>query len=140
MFFPDVAKATAEFVRVLKPGGRVCASVCIKPEENPWIAIAMEAIATEAVVPSPDADKPGMFRCAASGYVSALYEDAGLRDIAEEDVRVELVTDSAEQYREVISEHVSPAVTALQQVDAAAGAFEKAGEVRVPGVARCTVG
>ena len=26
---------------------------------------------------------PGMFRCAAPGYVSALYEAAGLREVAE---------------------------------------------------------
>ncbi|HEX7460671.1 MAG TPA: methyltransferase domain-containing protein, partial [Dermatophilaceae bacterium] len=36
MFFPDVAKATAEFARVLKPGGRVCSSVWVNPEANPW--------------------------------------------------------------------------------------------------------
>ena len=32
MFFPDVAKATAEFARVLKPCGRLCSSVWVKPE------------------------------------------------------------------------------------------------------------
>ena len=36
MFFPDMAKATAEFARVLEPGGRLCSSVWVKPEENPW--------------------------------------------------------------------------------------------------------
>jgi len=152
MFFPDMAKATAEFARVLKPGGRLCSSVWVKPEDNPWTAIAMESIATEAVVAPPDPDGPNMFRCAAPGHVSALYEDAGLRDVAEWDVDVELVTRSPEQYWDMISEHVSLAVAALGKVDqpareriradaiAKVRAFEKNGEVRVPGVARCIVG
>ncbi|WP_165960528.1 class I SAM-dependent methyltransferase [Actinocrispum wychmicini] len=152
MFFPDVAKATAEFARVLKPGGRLCSSVWVGPEANPWTTIATQAIATEAVVTAPDRDGPNMFRCAAPGYVSALYEGAGLHDIAEWDVHVELRTESPEQYWEMISEHVSLAVAALAQVDeparerirahaiSKASAFEKGGKVRVPGVARCIVG
>ncbi|MBV9822179.1 MAG: class I SAM-dependent methyltransferase, partial [Actinobacteria bacterium] len=32
MFFPDLAKATAEFARVLRPGGRLCAAVWTRPE------------------------------------------------------------------------------------------------------------
>jgi SAM-dependent methyltransferase len=152
MFFPDAGRATAEFVRVLKPGGRLCSSVWVRPEENPWTSITMQAIATEAVVPPPDPDGPNMFRCAAPGCVTALYEGAGLRDVAEWDVDVELVTRSPEQYWEMISEHVSLAVAALQRVDepareriranaiAKVGAFEKDGQVRVPGVARCIVG
>lgn len=152
MFFPDVAKATAEFARVLKPRGRLCSSVWIKPDENPWTTIAMQAIATEAVVAPPDPDGPNMFRCAAPGYVSALYESAGLREVAEWDVHIELVTESPEQYWDMISEHVSLAVAALQQVDVPArerirdravakvSAFEKDGKIRVPGLARCIVG
>jgi SAM-dependent methyltransferase len=147
-----VVKATSEFARVLKPGGRLCSSVWVKPEENPWTAIAMQAIATEVVVAPPDKDGPNMFRCAAPGYVSALYEGAGLRDVVEWDVDVELVTRSPEQYWEIISEHVSPVVTAFQQLDEPAQerirahaiakvmAFEKDGRVRVPGAARCIVG
>ena len=152
MFFPDMAKATAEFARVLKAGGRLCSSVWVKPEKNPWTTIAMQAIATEAVVPPPAPDKPNMYRCAAPGCVSALYEGAGLGDIAEWDVDVELVTDSPEQYWEMISEHVSLAVSALKQIDQQAReriraralekvtAFEKDGKIRVPGTARCIVG
>jgi len=152
MFFPDVARATAEFARVLKPGGRLCSSVWVRPEENPWTSIAMEAIAAEAALAPPDPDGPGMFRCAAAGYVSALYEAAGLREIAEWDVGVELVTRSPAQYWEMISEHASLAVAALAQVGeptrkriaktviAQASAYEHDGRVRIPGMARCVVG
>jgi SAM-dependent methyltransferase len=152
MFFPDLADATAEFARVLKPGGRLCSSVWVQPADNPWTTIAMQAIAAEVVLPPPDPDGPNMFRCAAPGYVSALYEAAGLRDVAEWNVGVELVTGSPAEYWEMISEHVSLAVAALQQVDGAArerianaviakvGAYEEDGKVRVPGVARCIVG
>jgi hypothetical protein len=93
-----------------------------------------------------------MFRCAAPGYVSALYEAAGLRDVAEWDVDVELVTQSPTQYWEMISEHVSLAVAALRQVDEPAreriaeavianvSTYEEGGKVRIPGLARCIVG
>jgi SAM-dependent methyltransferase len=152
MFFPDMAKATAEFARVLVPGGKVCASVWIRPDANPWTSIAMQAIATEAPLPPADPDAPNMFRCAAPGHVAALYEAAGLVDVDEWDVDVELVTESPEQYWDRISEHVSLAVAALQQVDDAArgrirarvvdevSGYERDGVVKVPGLARCIVG
>jgi SAM-dependent methyltransferase len=152
MFFPDVAKATGEFARVLRPGGRLCSSVWASPGENPWATIAVQAIAAEAALAPPAPGGPGMFRCAAPGYVSALYEAAGLRDVAEWDVAVELVTRSPAQYWEMISEHASVAVAALQQLDeparervakaviARAGTYEEDGRVRIPGVARCIVG
>ena len=112
----------------------------------------MQAIAAEAVLAPPGPDGPGMFRCAAPGYVSALYQAAGLRDVAEWDVGVELVTDSPAQYWEMISEHVSLAVAALAQVSqptreriaesvtARASTCEEDGRVRIPGLARCIAG
>jgi SAM-dependent methyltransferase len=152
MFFPDLAAATAEFARVLRPGGRLCSSVWINPAENPWTTIAMSAIGNEVALPAPEPDGPNMYRCAEPGQVSALYEAAGLHDVAEWDVGVTLVTSSPAEYWAMISEHVSLAVAALQQVDAAAreriadtviaeaGAYQDGGEVRVPGMARCIAG
>ena len=152
MFFPDAATATTEFVRVLKPGGRVCSSVWIRPEANPWTSVLMQAIETEVALAAPDPNGPNMFRCAAPGHVGALYEAAGLHDVAEWDVGVELTTSSPAEYWEMMSDHVSLAVAALQQADEPAreriramvianvSAFEQDGEVRVPGMARCIVG
>jgi SAM-dependent methyltransferase len=152
MFFPDLVEATAEFARVLKPGGRVCAAVWVKPEANPWTTIPMLAIAAEVEIPPPDPNGPGMFRCAAPGMVSALYEAAGLHDVSEWDVALEQVTPSPTTYWEMVSEVVAPAVAVLEQVDgptreriaaaaiAKAGEYETDGEVRIAGVARCIVG
>ena len=150
--FPTSPRRPPSFARVLKPGGRLCSSVWAGPGENPWTTIAMQAIAAEAVLAQPGPDGPGMFRCAAPRYVSVLYRAAGLREVAEWDVGVELVIDSPVQYWEMISEHVSLAVAALKQVGeptreriaeaviARASTYEEDGTVRIPGVARCIIG
>lgn len=153
MFFPNLAAAAAELVRVLRPGGRLSAAVWVHPDRNPWTSVAMAAIATEVTLPPPDPDGPNMYRCGAPGAVAALYEEAGLVDVAEQDVEVELVTESAEAYWAVLSEHVSLAQAALRQVDEAARDRMRAaavagvrryqgadGRVRVPGVTRVIVG
>lgn len=153
MFLPDPARATDEMVRVLVPGGRLASSVWVRPADNPWTSVALAAVASEVELPAPEPDAPSMFRFAAPGAVRALYEAAGLHDIHEHDVVVDLVTASRQEYWRVMSEHVSLIAAALRGVDDAArariadraadaiGAYQQDdGSVRVPGAARVIVG
>lgn len=152
MFLPDVDRATAELVRVLRPGGRLCASVWAERAANPWTTIVMDAIAAAVTLPPTDPQAPNMFRCAAPGYLTARFEAAGLREVEERDVDVVLSTSSAREYWAMTSEHVSLAVAALQRLDAAGrtsvaeaviaavSRYDVDGTVRVPGRARCAAG
>jgi hypothetical protein len=65
-----------------------------------------------------------MFRCAAAGYVSTLYEAAGLRDVVA----------ALRQIGEPARERIAKAVIAKVST------YEEDGKVRIPGVARCIVG
>jgi len=152
MFFPDLPTATAELVRVLRPGGRLCAAVWVEPDRNPWVTIPADAVAAEIPPPPVDPDAPSMFRCGAPGFVRDLFEDAGLVDVAERDVAVELVTASPDEFWATISEHVAPVVHAMAAADEAARErirasvldavqpYRREDQVAVPGLARVVVG
>ncbi len=152
MFIPDVSQTVSELVRVLKPGGRVCASVWVRPEDNPWVTIPMLAVATELPMSPPDPDGPGMFRWAQPGAVSSLFTAARLREVAEWDVGTLLQTDSPEEYWHLATELTGPVPALMSQVDEAAREriraaamealkpYEAEGKVKLPGMARCIVG
>lgn len=152
MFFPDIPAAVLELKRVLKPGGRLCTAVWAEPEGNAWATLPMAAIATETELPIPSPDTPGLFRCATRGGVAAYFEAAGLHNVVETDVRSVLVTASAEEYWQYMTEVAAPVVAGLSKVDSAArdridalvmdrvAAFVVDGQPRLPLHARCIVG
>jgi ubiquinone/menaquinone biosynthesis C-methylase UbiE len=152
MFVPDLDEVVAELVRVLRPGGRLCAAVWAEPAANPWATIPAAAIAAEVDVPPARPDAPGMFRCSARGAMVALFLRAGLRDVEEWDVPTAIVTESPEQYWQLLTELTAPVVDTLQRVDAAtrqriadaviadAATYASGEVVRIPGKARCVIG
>src|SRR5215218_7001294 len=83
MFFPDLAAAAREIARVLRPGGVVSTSVWAGPESNEWAVVPMMIIAGVVDVPRPPPDAPGLFRCAAPGFVPELFRGAGLDVLGE---------------------------------------------------------
>ena len=123
-----------------------------RPVENLWTAIAMEAIAAEVTLAPPGPERAGHVPVRCPQICQCPVRGGGLREVAECDVNVEFVTRSSAQYWQLISEHVSLVVAALQQVGepareriakaviARASAYEQGGEVRIPGVARWIVG
>jgi ubiquinone/menaquinone biosynthesis C-methylase UbiE len=118
MFFPDVHAAAREFARVVRPGRRACAAVWASPDKNPWATTIMGTIAQHVQLPAPAPDAPGLFRCAAPGYMRQVFERAGFRDVAEEEVESDLVQDSAEDYWTFMTEVAAPVVAGLSAADA----------------------
>ena len=152
MFFPDVAVAAREFARVARPGARVCTAVWGEPEKNPWATSIMGTIARHVDMPAPPPGSPGLFRCAPPGYMRAVFADAGLRDISEEEVACDMVIDTPERYWEFMTDIAAPVVAGLAKADALAreqiraevlglaGQFMSEGGVRMPSAGTVVVG
>jgi ubiquinone/menaquinone biosynthesis C-methylase UbiE len=108
MFLPDIPKAAAGIVRVLKPGGWLAAAVWSAPEKNPSISLAMAAIKQVIDVPPPDPAAPGIFRLAKPGDLAGMLQQAGFSDLAEQEFLAERSATSAEEYYTGLLEIAAP--------------------------------
>lgn len=119
MFFPDVPVAASELVRVTRPGGRVSTAVWAAPEKNPWATVIMGSIARHLPVETPPAAAPGLFRCAADGYLREVLAHAGLTDTVVEEVSCPMIHDSPQRYWEFMNDVAAPVVAGLAKADKA---------------------
>ena len=116
MFFPDILSTLQEMQRVLKPGGRLAASVWGAPQQNFWVTVTMGTINQLMDLPPPPADSPGMFRCALPGFMAEQFENAGFHKVTEQEVGTGLKM-NAETYWEMITEVGAPIVAAMSAAD-----------------------
>jgi ubiquinone/menaquinone biosynthesis C-methylase UbiE len=118
MFFPDIPASVREFVRVARPGAKVCAAYWGAPQKNPWATTIMSTIAKHVPLPPPPAGTPGLFRCAPDGLMREAFVSAGLRDVTEEEVATTMIHDTPERYWDFMTEIAAPVVAGLAKADA----------------------
>ena len=108
MFFPEMQLALKEMLRVLKPGGRIAASVWGISEKNPWISVSMETMISMLQLNPPAPGAPGAYRCAQPGFMADLFSQSGLKNISEKEVAGKLKCDTLETYWSFITDAGSP--------------------------------
>jgi len=117
MFFPDMLLAAKEMVRVLKPGGRVAASVWGVPEKNFWITATMGPLNKDMELPVPPPGAPGIFRCAKDHLIADLFITAGLKNVTQTETPGKMKSKTAEVYWNFMTDVVAPVVAALSKAD-----------------------
>ncbi len=78
---PDPAKVLAEMIRVLKPGGRMAASVWQAPGEDNGFGLMFDAINAHADLSIALPHGPDFFQFSGNGNLAAALEISGLSDI-----------------------------------------------------------
>ena len=152
VFFPVMSAAMAEMVRTAKPGARVGAVVWGRAAANPWASLILGTIARHRELPIPPAGTPGLFRCAASGFMTRMFKDAGLAEVAERQVSTDLVHESPERYWEFMTDIATTVAMGLARADeesramirqdvfAMLGRYEHDGAIRLRSTATVVAG
>lgn len=117
MFFPDMLLAAKEMTRVLKPGGRIATAVWNVPEKNFWVTAIMGTINRDMELSGPPPGAPGMFRCAENGFMTNLFEQAGLKNTSQKEINGKLNSKTTDTYWNMMTEVGAPIVAALSKAD-----------------------
>jgi ubiquinone/menaquinone biosynthesis C-methylase UbiE len=108
MFLPEIPKAAAEIVRVLKPGGWIAAAVWSAPDKNPYLMIPITVIKQFLDLPQPDPTAPGIFRLAKPGDLAGMLQQTGFTNLFEEEFIADVNFPSSEEYYSSLMDIAAP--------------------------------
>ncbi len=86
MFFNDPVAAFANIGRSIRPGGTIALVAWRELERNDWLVALRAALAVGRALPEPPMSAPGPFGLADREHVRRVLADAGLVDVALEEV------------------------------------------------------
>ncbi|MEO8046427.1 MAG: methyltransferase domain-containing protein [Nitrospirota bacterium] len=108
MFLPEIPKAAAEILRVLRPGAWLAAAVWSAPDKNPYLMIPITVIKQFLDLPPPDPTAPGIFRLAKPGDLAEMLQQAGLTNLSEEEFVADVKFPSGEEYYTSLMDIAAP--------------------------------
>jgi ubiquinone/menaquinone biosynthesis C-methylase UbiE len=117
MFFPDMQLASDEMYRVLKTSGKMATSVWAGPDNNVWITTIMGIINKNLQLTPPPAGSPGMFRCAAPGFIKSIMDKSGFKNVNERLITGKVSYESFDHFWQMMNEVAAPVVGALSKAD-----------------------
>jgi SAM-dependent methyltransferase len=113
MLMPDPVRAAREARRVLRPGGRLVATVWGEERANPWLASAFRALMEEIGAPEPEEGTPGPFALGDADRLRGVLSDAGFEDADVERVELTEPHDSPESWWSAVETSAGPVVALL---------------------------
>ncbi len=118
MFFLDMQLAAREMMRVLKPGGKLAATVWAEPSKNDWITSIMRILENYPLeIPSPNPNGPGLFRCATPGFLTSLFAEQGATNGKEIEIEGIMSSKSPDEYWNFMNDVIPPVVAALKTAE-----------------------
>ena len=108
MFLPEIPKAAAEILRVLRPEAWLAAAVWSAPDKNPYLMIPITVIKQFLDLPQPDPTAPGIFRLAKPGDLAGMLQQAGFTNLSEEEFIADVKFPSGEEYYSSLMDIAAP--------------------------------
>jgi len=108
MFLPEIPKAVAEIIRILKSDTWMAAAVWSAPEKNPYLKIPLDIIKQFIDLPPPDPTAPGIFRLAKPGELATMLQRAGFTDISDQEFLGDVRFNAADEYFSSLMDIAAP--------------------------------